>query len=115
MGSYAAAGTNAGHVDRPNTRRADGHNRTMTPCLLLAVFGGLIAAVPGEGFRDRFLRALVLFGVALIVITESLGAFDLIRRGPLILCWSTVLLIALISARRRRFIFRFSPTPDPIV
>jgi hypothetical protein len=63
----------------------------------------------GEGIRDWFLRALVLFGVALVVITESLGAFDMIRRGPLILCWCAVLSIALVFAIRRRFRFLCSP------
>jgi len=53
--------------------------------------------------RDRFLRALVLFGVALVAITESLGAFSLIRPGPLILCWSVVLLLALVYAARQPF------------
>ena len=75
-----------------------------------AIFGGLMAT------RDGFLRALVLFGVALVVITESLGAFGAIRRGPLILCWSIVFLIALVLAIRRRFCF--GPTSlqvDPVV
>ena len=88
----------------------------MTLCLLLTVFGGLMAALHGEGIRDRFLRALVLFGVALVVITESLGALDAVRRGPLFLCWSTVVLIALVLAIRQRF--RFAPTTlnaDPVV
>jgi hypothetical protein len=114
MGSYAAAG----HIYRSNPRRADGQNKPMTLCLLLAVFGGLIVAVHGEGFRDRFLRALVVFGVALVVITESLGAFDVIRRGPLILCWSTVLLMVLAFAIRQRPGFRFSHislSADPVV
>jgi hypothetical protein len=56
MGSYAAAG----HIYRSNPRRADGQNKPMAICLLLAVFGGLMVAVHGEGIRDRFLRALVL-------------------------------------------------------
>ena len=90
----------------------------MTFVLLAAVLGGLMAAAGGEGIRDRFLRALVLFGVALVAITESLGALDLIRRGPLILCWSTVLSIALAFAIKQRFRLRFASTPpnaDPIV
>ncbi len=88
----------------------------MTAWLLLTVFSGLMVAVHGEELRDRFLRALVLFGVALTVITESLGAFDAIRRGPLILCWSAVLSIALVFAIRQRF--RLSPISldiDPVV
>jgi 4-amino-4-deoxy-L-arabinose transferase-like glycosyltransferase len=117
MGPDAAAGTDAVHIYRSNPRRAGGQNEPMTFCLLLTVLGGLMVAVHGEGIRDRFLRALVLFGVALVVITESLGAFDMIRYGPLILCWSTVVLIALVFAIRERFRFRFAPTSlnaDPI-
>ena len=88
----------------------------MTPCLFLAVLLGCMAGVHGEGIRDRFLRALVLFGVGLVVITESLGAFQLIRRGPLVLCWSIVLLIAIVSARRQRFRFALTTVKaDPVV
>jgi hypothetical protein len=36
------------------------------------------------------LRALVLFGVAVVVITESLGAFNLINRIALAICWIAV-------------------------
>src|SRR4029077_7321648 len=98
--------------------RADGQNKPMTICLLLAVFGGLMVAVHGERIRDRFLRALVLFGVALAIITESLGAFDAIRRGPLILSWSAVLMIAVVLAVKQRFRLRLgqiSLNADPIV
>lgn len=73
---------------------------------------------PDDGLRDRFLRALVLFGVAVVAITESLGAIGAIRRGPLILCWSAVLLMALGWTFRRRFRLRFgraSLSTDPVV
>jgi hypothetical protein len=74
---------------------------------------------PGDGLRDRFLRALVLFGVALAAITESLGAIGAIRRGPLIVCWSAVLFIALAFAIKRiKQGFRFPPislSADPVV
>jgi hypothetical protein len=64
-----------------------------------------------------FLRALVLFGVALAAITESLSAFNAIRRGPLALAWIIVLAIALALAVRQRFRFRFTPAVlfDPVV
>ena len=72
--------------------------------------------VTAEGLRDRFLRALVLFGVALVAITECLGGVGLIQRGPLILCWILVLGVALATTGRSRF--RFAPvrvTYDPVV
>jgi hypothetical protein len=73
-------------------------------------------APSGNGLRDRFLRALVLFGVALVVITEILGAFDLIRRGPLILCWVLVLMAALAAAKRQQFLLAgMSVDFDPVV
>lgn len=68
--------------------------------------------------RDRFLRALVVCGVALAAITEGLGAIDAIRRGPLILCWCAILSSALAWAIRRRLRLRFKPAPlgaDPVV
>ena len=74
---------------------------------------------PGDGFRDRFLRALVVFGVAVVAITESLGALGAIRRGPLILCWSMMLLIAIafaIKPIQQGFPFpHISLSPDPVV
>ena len=89
----------------------------MAPWLLPAVLGGLMLAVPGEGIRDRFLRALVLFGVVLAGITEALGAFSLIRYGPLVFCWSAILLVELGSAARRHFSLRLAPprNADPVV
>lgn len=115
-GSRTLARKRSAVVNNNFVRVVRGQNEPMTLCLLLTVFGGLMAALHGEGIRDRFLRALVLFGVALVVITESLGALDAVRRGPLILCWSTVVLIALVLAIRQRF--RFAPTTlnaDPVV
>jgi hypothetical protein len=67
------------------------------------------------GIRDRFLRALVLFGVAAVVITESLSAFTLVRRGPLALSWITVLLLAIALAVFRRSRPRLSLRADPFV
>jgi hypothetical protein len=82
----------------------------------MAVLGGLMLCVNGDGLRDRFLRALVLFGVALVAITETLSAFDLIQRGPLILCWVAVLVTALIAAKKQHFRFvRMSLNLDPVV
>ena len=70
------------------------------------------------GARDRFLRALVLFGAVLVVVTESLGALSLIRRGPLIVCWSATLAAALLWRVRRHAgsrARRSLPHADPVV
>jgi hypothetical protein len=40
-----------------------------------------------DGFRDLFLRAIVLIGVAVFAITELLSAFAAIHRIPLLVCW----------------------------
>src|SRR5690348_15085295 len=71
-----------------------------------------------EGIRDRFLRALVLFGIALFSITELLGAFHLIQCAPLLACWGGISAIALIVIVKRRPAFRFSVPSllrDPVV
>ncbi len=88
----------------------------MTLCLLLSVLAGLTLAIPGDGIRERFLRSVVVFGAALVVITESLGAFDLLRRGPLVLCWLAVLLSTVFAVRRKRFQLGLKPlSADPVV
>ena len=44
----------------------------MSACLLAAAFFALVLAMPDrDGFRDRFLRALAVFGAALLLVTES--------------------------------------------
>ncbi len=71
---------------------------------------------PGAGIRDTLLRAITVLGVSLVVITESLGALDLLRRGPLILCWVGVLSLALWIAARRKFrLAAPSLSTDPVV
>ena len=62
--------------------------------------------------RDRFLRAVVVFGVLLVAITESLGAFALLDRGPLMGCWIAIAAAAVLLVRGQRFGF---PSPDPVV
>jgi hypothetical protein len=63
--------------------------------------------------RERFLMALVCFGIALVLITETLSLFQGIRRAPLIVCWT---LVALVFAARWKSWFRFSrPRFDPVV
>ena len=64
-----------------------------------------------DGFRDRFLRGLVLFGTVLFVITELLSVFHLIQRVPLLICWSSTIVIAGIVLRKSRPRFHFSRDP----
>ncbi len=62
------------------------------------------------------MRALAVFGVTLLLITEALSWFGAVRRGPLLLCWAGVCLVSLIWAKRKVFGIRFSPAGrDPIV
>ena len=53
-----------------------------------------------DDFRDRMLRALVVFGVALLALTELLGMFGALRRLPLLVGWIAVIMAALVWYRR---------------
>jgi len=71
--------------------------------LLPATFAALWwAAAADDGWRDRFLRAAVAFGVTVVLITELLGAFGLLWRGPMLTAWSVALLAALARGWRAR-------------
>jgi hypothetical protein len=71
-----------------------------------------------QGFRDQFLRTVVLLGVAVLAITELLGALHAIRRVPLLVCWAAVLTVATLYTRNRirPGDFRIPPAVrDPVV
>jgi len=71
-----------------------------------------------HGFRDGFLRILVIWGVALFAITEMLSAFAVLRPVPLLLCWVAAIFIGGWFLRSRVGAFRFQLSPgirDPIV
>ena len=71
--------------------------------LLPATFAALWwAAAAADGWRDRFLRAAVAFGVTVVLATEMLSAFGLLRRGPMVAVWSVALLAALARGWRAR-------------
>ncbi len=71
--------------------------------LLPATFAALWwAAALEDGWRDRFLRAAVAFGLTIVLATELLSAFGLLRRGPMIGAWSVALLAALARGWRAR-------------
>ena len=74
-------------------------------CVLLlpAAFAALWwAAAADYGWRDRFLRAAVAFGLTVVLATELLSAFGLLRRGPMAAAWSAALLAALWRGWRAR-------------
>ncbi|MGB9456539.1 MAG: hypothetical protein WCB12_10870 [Bryobacteraceae bacterium] len=71
--------------------------------LLPATFAALWwAAAADDGWRDRFLRAAVAFGLMVVLATELLSVFGLLRRGPMIAAWSAALLAALARGWRSR-------------
>ena len=67
--------------------------RNMAFILLLpATFAALWwAASAADGWRDRFLRAAVAFGLTIVLITELLSAFGALRHGPTIAAWGVAL------------------------
>ena len=77
---------------------------------LLAALAGLVLAMPARhGFRDRFLRALVLFGLALFAMTELLSLFNLVRPVPLMACWTAIFTVAIAYIVRTRGTLRIRP------
>ena len=71
--------------------------------LLPATFAALWwAAAAGDGWRDRFLRAAVAFGLTVVLATELLSAFGLLRRWPMVAAWCLALLAALARGWRAR-------------
>jgi len=76
------------------------------------------AAAAEDDWRDRFLRAAVVFGLAIVVATEALGAFGFLRRGPMAAFWLLVLLAAAGRAWRARRPAPWrgmQPALDPVV
>jgi len=71
--------------------------------LLPATFAALWwAAASEDGWRGRFLRAAVAFGLTIVLSTELLSAFGLLRHGPMVAAWSVALLAALARGWRAR-------------
>ena len=77
------------------------------PAALIAIF---FACEPRDNLRERFLRALVCFGVLIFAITEALGAFGALRPMPLLGAWIAVAAGASVGAWRRG---RIKPLPMP--
>src|SRR5215831_4774769 len=73
----------------------------MLTAVLIAAFGAIAAAVPSrDDFRDLLLRASVVFGIALLAITELLSAFAALRRVPLLVAWLAVIIGSLVKMER---------------
>ena len=71
--------------------------------LLPAAFAGFWWAAAAEcGWRDRVLRAAVAFGLAVVLITELLSSFSLLRRGPMVGAWSVAIMMAVARGWRAR-------------
>ena len=71
--------------------------------LLPATFAALWwAAAAEDGWRDRFLRAAVAFGLTVVLTTELLSAFALLHRAPMVCVWGLALLAALARGWRAR-------------
>ena len=67
------------------------------PATILAL---MAAARRGQGWRDAWLRALVITGSLIAVLTELFGAMHELRRGPLLLGWCLIAVLALLAAQR---------------
>lgn len=84
----------------------------MNPVVVLPLAGlALFAAAPQrDGVRDRCLRALVCFGLAILLVTESLSAFDSLTRARVFAAWMAMACAATAIAFRRGH-FRVAPIP----
>src|SRR5208282_3443565 len=80
--------------------------------LLPFAFAALFLAVESEGYRDRFLRAAVAFGVAAWAMVELLSLASAVTRWALAAAW---LLVAVAAFLRRRPIDLPRLKPDPVV
>jgi len=67
--------------------------------------------------REQLLRVVVLFGVALLIITETLSPFHALTRWPLIAAWVavTAAVLSIPSVRRLLYVKRTSLQLDPVI
>ena len=68
--------------------------------LLPLAFAALFLAVESEGYRDRFLRAAVAFGVAAWALVELLSLASAVTRLALVAAWLPVAVAAFLRRRR---------------
>jgi hypothetical protein len=85
----------------------------MVPILLLPLaFAALFLAAESEGWRDRFLRAAVMFGAAAWAMVELLSLANAVTRLALAVAWT---LVAIAALRWRRPVNLPRAKPDPVV
>ena len=65
-----------------------------------ARLGSRGAGITSVNYRDLFLRAIVMLGVAVFAITELLSAFGAIHRVPLLVCWIAVAIAGVVFFAR---------------
>lgn len=70
----------------------------LLPYLALAL---LFCSVPGESNRERFLYASVLWGILVLILTETMSFIGAIAPMPLRVAWAIVCVSALVVALRR--------------
>ncbi|MGO9966620.1 MAG: hypothetical protein ACLPY2_05060 [Bryobacteraceae bacterium] len=80
--------------------------------LLPLAFAALFLAVESEGWRDRFLRAAVMFGAAAWAMVELLSLAGAVTRLSLAAAWALVTIAAFL---RRRPVTLPRLKPDPVV
>jgi hypothetical protein len=62
----------------------------LVPILVFSVWWLFLVAVKKIEWRSAFLKASLIWGFAVVVITEALSTINLIRPGPLLICWLLV-------------------------
>src|SRR5215469_8996519 len=71
----------------------------LVPATLVAILGAMKSQKIG-GIRDCILRATTLWCIVLVVLTEILGALQLIRQGVLIAAWAAAFSFAIYRTGR---------------
>lgn len=60
-----------------------------------------ILTAPNAGWKQSYLKAILVFCTVLVIITETLSAFDALNRTSLVFAWSLVSVAAFLHVRPR--------------